>query len=194
MATAVMVQLGAKGWFPVHRRPPPGRYNSPESIFFGLCYYAVLSGVLPLPLSRCAVPCHAVLCCAALCCAVLCWPTCTAWHLPCFLLRLSLCCTWLDCTVMGCIELAYVAVCPFKPVNPITLSRSCVNICLRYYHIVNQIWGVMLLQDTLSSWRTHSATASPAASPGTSPMDVKHLGADKDSSKSQSAASTPSSH
>lgn len=49
-------------------------------------------------------------------------------------------------------------------------------------------------KDTLSSWRTHSATASPAASPGTSPMDVKHLDADKDSSKSQSAASTPSSH
>ena len=50
--------------------------------------------------------------------------------------------------------------------------------------------NTMLLQDTLASWRSPSAAASLA----TSPMDMSNLDADKDSAKSHSAASTPTSH
>lgn len=71
----------------------------------------------------------------------------------------------------------------------------CLPTCTKGFHSEGMLLqqtgkGFLLtLQDTLASWRTHSATASPA----TSPLDMSGLDDDKDS-KSASAASTPNSH
>ena len=68
---------GSKGVVPSPQKASTWKVHFTRVNLSGLSYCAVLSGVLPLPLSRFAapcrpMPCRPVLCCAVLCCAVLC--------------------------------------------------------------------------------------------------------------------------